>query len=93
MKRDTVVWSLYDKVSRPEIKIYFSCSCTHRSQISPHQAQDMSASVLLKFQRIKTEVRQSRKGPRGLMEKTSWLFLCLGDNNKGATGNLSKDGS
>lgn len=43
---------------------------------------------------IKTEVRESRrKGPEdSSMEKVSWLFLCLGDNNTGATGNLSKRG-
>lgn len=94
MKRTAVVWSPYDKVSRPEPWSTFSCICTHRSQISPHQAQDMSASVLLVYSVLHKDRSKAKqeKGPRGLMEKTSWLFLCLGDNNKGATGNLSKTG-
>lgn len=43
---------------------------------------------------IKREVRESRrKGPEdSSVEKISWLFLCVGGNNKGATGNLSKMG-
>lgn len=94
MKRTTVVWSPYDKVSRPEPWSTFSCSCTHRSQISSPGTRHVcicAAGVLCALHKDRSKAKQE-KGPRGLMEKTSWLFLCLGDNNKGATGNLSRRG-
>ena len=95
MKRTTVVWSPYDKVSRLKswsiFSTYLYTQIPNLSSLGTRQVCIGTADVFSVC--IQTEVRESRRNGAedSSVEKISWLFLCVGDN-KGATGNLSKMG-